>query len=148
VLPRRSNGLVVSTPLSSTTHMRSALAGWPAERFTVTVCSVPLETLQNTAPRAGVNGLVHPVGVSKAGLKLSGTTTAATRTSPGVGGNANVSEMLTSFAPACCFWTSEIAVTVKLVELMAVPFPVETEMGPVLALEGTVAVIWVLEFNA
>jgi hypothetical protein len=131
--------------------MRSTLAGCPAERFTVTVCSVPVETLQNTAPRAGVNGLVHPEGVSNAGLELSGTTTAATKTTPGVGGEARVSEMVTSLAPACCFWTSEIGpevvVTVKLVELVAVPPPVETEIGPLVAPEGTVAVIWVLEFT-
>ena len=38
-------------------------------------------------------------------------------------------------------------VTVKLVELVAVPLGVVTRIAPVVAPEGTVAVIWVAEFT-
>jgi hypothetical protein len=127
--------------------MRSAAAVAPAERLTVTVCSVPSDTFPNSAPRAGVNGLVHPGGVSKDGLEDCETTTTATRKFPLVGGEGSVAEMLTPLAEACRFWTSEMAppeaVTVKLSELVAVPPGVMTEIGPVVAPAGTVAVIWV-----
>ena len=108
LLPPRSNGFDVFAPASSTTHIRRGRAVWPDERFTVTVPSEPFDTFQNTAPRAGVKALVHPPGVTKLGLAEAGTTTAATNTSPDLGAEPSVAEMLVPLALAFLVWTSEM----------------------------------------
>ncbi len=51
-------------------------------------------------------------------------------------------------APLSRSETDRLWITAKLLELVAVPLGVVTEMGPVVAPAGTVAVIWVAEFTA
>ncbi len=84
--------------------------------------------------------MVHPGGVANTGFEACETTMTVTRRSPGVGAEPSVAEMVTSLADACFLWTSVMtvgAVTAKLVELVAVPPGATTEIGPVVAPEGT-----------
>jgi len=132
--------------------MRSGLAVCPEDRLTVTVCSDPFEAFQNTAPRAGTNGAVHPLGVLKLGVPACGTTTTAISTFPGIGDEARVAVMLRPLELAFLDCTAEIVpgvvvVTVKLDALIAVPPGASIAIGPVVAVAGTIAVTFVSELT-